>query len=388
MAGETRHRVYSYLFSMTAPDLLPTLRSDVRRVAADLQRRGLRREVGSTLADLEKFYLTDDNRQLLTTMSRPRRFFRRIGWLLKGLFLRLTPARRVLLAVALFMLIFGVQNYDFRIYAGQVNIRFAGIGSLLLIILVMLELKDKLVARDELEAGWKVQMALMPQESPAIPGWDVWLYTRPANDVGGDMIDHMRLTDREHAIALGDVAGKALPAALLAVKLQATLRALAPRFHDLGAFGAAVNEILERDGLPSRFASLVYLIVGRDSGAVRLLNAGHMPPFVVRGSRVEALDRGSCVLGIMPETTFFEQRTELHDGDVLVAYSDGISEAMNEPGDFFGEERLQAALAGSTGLIARDIGVRVLNAVNGFMGEARPNDDLSLIVLRRRAAVA
>jgi sigma-B regulation protein RsbU (phosphoserine phosphatase) len=294
----------------------------------------------------------------------------------------------VLLAVALFRLIFGVQNYDFRIYAGQVNIRFAGIGSLLLIILVMLELKDKLVARDELEAGWKVQMALMPQESPAIPGWDVWLYTRPANDVGGDMIDHMRLTDREHAIALGDVAGKALPAALLAVKLQATLRALAPRFHDLGAFGAAVNEILERDGLPSRFASLVYLIVGRDSGAVRLLNAGHMPPFVVRGSRVEALDRGSCVLGIMPETTFFEQRTELHDGDVLVAYSDGISEAMNEPGDFFGEERLQAALAGSAGLSARDIGVRVLNAVNGFMGEARPNDDLSLIVLRRRAAVA
>ena len=223
----------------------------------------------------------------------------------------------------------------------------------------------------------------MPADKPDIPGWNVWLYTRPANDVGGDLVDHLRIDERSHFVALGDVAGKALPAALLSVKLQATLRALAPRFSDLGELGVALNYILQRDGLPSRFASLVYLLVSEDSGRVRLLNAGHMPPLLVGNGRVTTLERGSMVLGMMPDVTFSEQRVELSSGDSLIVYSDGVSEAMNESGDFFGDERLLAIVRQSAGLPPETIGARVLDAVATFVGDAVPSDDVSLIVLKR-----
>jgi sigma-B regulation protein RsbU (phosphoserine phosphatase) len=295
--------------------------------------------------------------------------------------MKLTPARRVLLAAAILLWLFASVRVDigrFHFQSQQTPLAAA-----ILLVILMLELRDKLVARDELEAGRVVQLALMPAHRPDIAGWDVWLYTRPANDVGGDLVDHLHIDERRHFVALGDVAGKALPAALLSVKLQATLRALAPRFDDLGELGSAVNRILQRDGIPSRFASLVYLLLSEDSGHVRLLNGGHMPPLLVHNRRVTPLERGSMVLGMMPEATFSEQQVDLESGDCLVVYSDGISEAMNEAGDFFGDDRLVAVVEQGATVAPAILGARVLDAVATFVADAAPNDDLSLIVLKR-----
>jgi sigma-B regulation protein RsbU (phosphoserine phosphatase) len=298
--------------------------------------------------------------------------------------MKLTPARRIMLALALVLLVTGMQRIEIR--TSRVDLRFPFFGSLLLFSVLVLELKDKLTARDELEAGRKVQLALSPSEDPDIPNWDVWLYTQPANDVGGDVIDHLPLGARSHSVALGDVAGKALPAALLSVKLQATLRALAPQFSSLADLGSAMNRILYRDGLPTRFASLVYLVLDGDSGKVRVLNAGHMPPLLVRGNSVTPSERGGMVLGIMPEASFTEQHLELEMDDVLVVYSDGVSEAQNEQGDFFGDDRLFDLAKAPSGGTSRAIGVRILEAVEGFIGHAPQSDDISLMVLRRRPA--
>jgi hypothetical protein len=252
------------------------LRDDVGHVFADLRKRGIRRAFGVTLGDLERFYLSEPTRRRLAHMQGFPRALQRFWLLIGGLLMKLTPARRVMLAAAFVLLLFGVQRLDFFTAHLTFNFRVISIG--LFILLLMLELKDKLVARDELEAGRTVQLALMPQRNPAVQGWDVWMYTEPANDVGGDLIDHLAIDDTRHAVVLGDVAGKALPAALLMVKLQATLRALVPQFASLSDLGAGVNRILVRDGLPSRFATLVYLVLTADSGSVRVLNAGHPPP--------------------------------------------------------------------------------------------------------------
>lgn len=361
--------------------LIPTLSDDVRIVAEDIQRRGIKRAVGGTLSGLETFYLTEEDRRHLAGMSAWRRFWARIWWFVKSLLMKLTPARRIMLAVSLLTLALGLQRIDIR--SAHVSLRFPLIGSVLLLAVLVLELKDKLLARDELEAGRKVQLALMPGRTPDIPGWNAWLYTQPANDVGGDLVDHLRIDDHRHFVALGDVAGKALPAALLSVKLQATLRALAPNFDDLGALGDSVNFILQRDGLPTRFASLVYLLLTPHSGRVRVLNAGHMPPLIVRDRQVTAMPRGSMVLGIMPGATFSEQQIDLLPDDTLIVYSDGVSEAMNEAGDFFGDERLTIAAMGASALPVADAGARILDAVRLFAGHTPPNDDVSLIVLRR-----
>ena len=364
---------------------MTTLREDVNNVVDDIRTRGFQRAVGGTLSSLEAFYLTDQDRRELAEMPPLRHWFRRVLWFIRGLLMKLTPARRIMLAAALLFFVLGLQRVEFEAF--RATFRFQPIGTLLILTVLTLELKDKLMARDELEAGRKVQLALMPNESPAIPGWDVWLYTQPANDVGGDLVDHLPLGRGRHSVALGDVAGKALPAALLSVKLQATLRALGPEFEALGDLGAAVNRILQRDGLPTRFASLVYLVVAPESGEIRILNAGHMPPLVVRGASVTTLERGGIVLGIMPDSTYTEQRVELAPGDVLIAYSDGVSEATNEQGDFFGDERLHRVALAASGLSAKAIGLEILDDVRRFLSREAPNDDISLMVLKRLRTV-
>jgi len=365
----------------TAQPLLKTLGNDVRIVTEDVLQRGFARSVGGTLSSLETFYLSADDRRQLADLRGVRRWFRRVRWFIRGLLLKLTPARRILLFVAMVSLVIGGGRID--IDTVHIAFRFQALGIFLTFLVLVLELKDKLVARDELEAGRAVQFALLPTDRPQVGGWDIWLYTQPANDVGGDLIDHLPLDDGRHAVVLGDVTGKALPAALLSVKLQATIRALAPYFPDLGELGAGLNRILYRDGLPTRFASLIYAVLTPDSGAVRLLNAGHMPPLLLRGDTVTELPRGSMVLGMMPNVPFSEQQVLIEQGDTVVVYSDGVSEAMNEASDFFGDERLHALVRGSRGLAAPAVGARILADLKQFVGEAEQSDDVSLLVLRR-----
>ena len=366
--------------------LFKTLGNDVRIVTEDVLQRGFARSIGGTLADLEEFYLSAEDRRQLAGLSGGRRLLRRSWWFIRGLLLKLTPARRILLAVGLFTLVIGRGRID--INTVHFALRIQGLGILLVFLVLVLELKDKLVARDELEAGRAVQFALMPSDSPKVSGWDIWLYTQPANDVGGDLVDHLPLDDGRHAVVLGDVTGKALPAALLSVKLQATIRALAPYFSDLGELGAGLNRILYRDGLPTRFASLIYAVVTPDSGAVRLLNAGHMPPLLLRGDTVTTLPRGSMVLGMMPNVPFVEQQSQFDVGDTVVVYSDGVSEAMNEAEDFFGDERLHTLVRQTHGLTAPQAGAHILADLKLFVGEAEQSDDVSLMVLRRLDASA
>ncbi len=363
------------------PRLLKTLGDDLRIVTGDMKRRGVHREVGGTLASLEAFYLSREERARLAELSEAQRLFRRIGYFMRGLLLKLTPARRIMLAVALFAIVLGAWRID--IDTVHISFRIQGLGILLVFVVLVLELKDKLVARDELEAGRAVQLALMPTDKPAVPGWDVWLYTQPANHVGGDLVDHLPLANDQHAVLLADVTGKALPAALLAVKLQATLRALAPHFPNLGDLAAGVNGILYRDGLPTRFASLVYTVLTPNSGHIRLLIAGHMPPVHRHGSTLTTLPQGSMVIGMMPDVPFWEQEVTLEPGDTLVVYSDGVSEAMNDGEDFFGEERLHPLVLEASEMSAPDAGAHILAGLSRFVGLAEQSDDVSLMVLRR-----
>jgi sigma-B regulation protein RsbU (phosphoserine phosphatase) len=364
------------------PPLFRTLHEDVQHIWADFQRYGFKRTIRRTYLELHDFYLDAQAKEQLRGMGRFRRTINLAFWLVTSLFLKLTPARRVLLVLSV---LFMLQATDFE-HRGQtttISIHFPLLGIATLVLILMLELKDKLVARDELAAGRSVQQALMPETGPQIPNWDVWLFTRSANDVGGDLVDYVPVDSQRFGLALGDVAGKGLPAALLMAKLQSTLRALANEGTSLAALGQRMNRILCRDGLPNRFATLVYLEVCAQSGSVRLLNAGHLPPLVLRAERIEELPTGSMALGMLPEATFFEQCVELADGDTLVVFSDGLTEATNDRDEFFGDERLQAHLPILPRRLARDIGAGLVAAVDDFVGDARPHDDLSLIVLRR-----
>jgi phosphoserine phosphatase RsbU/P len=409
--------------------IVHTLAGDLRGMFTSGKDFKAHRVVKRTLADLEEFYLTEEHQKRLARAGFLKRWILRMWWLFKGLVLKLSPARRLMLALGLFVF----SNINVR--GENYTLNFPGVGVALILLVLALELRDKLVAHDELETGRTLQKALMPSAAPVIAGWDIWLYTQSANEVSGDLVDALTLGPDRTALLLADVAGKGLSAALLSAKLQATVRALMvdadivvaglelfmkrakvgnslmvdadiavagldaarqvppplpgasggsqPRLPTLGDLGEHVNHIMYRDGVRGRFATMVCLLVSANSGAVRLLNAGHMAPLVLRGLVIEELPRGSVALGMVPVTTYFEQATQLGAGDTLVVYSDGVTEAMNGARDFFGDEQLRAVLGGQRGRTAAETGQAVVDAVTRFVGDAPVHDDVSLVVVRR-----
>jgi phosphoserine phosphatase RsbU/P len=365
------------------PKLIATLRQDLRDVHTSLRTQGVR-SLGRSFSELEEFYLSSTRKQQLAAMNPVKRWFVMAWWLLKSLFFKLTAARRVMLVAGLVLVVssgrttIGSTNV-------QVSFNMPLVGVSLILLVLMLELKDKLLARDELEAGRAVQRALMPDRAPAIAGWDVSLFSRSANDVGGDLVDALRLDDTRHAITVADLAGKGLPAALLMAKLQATVRALAPDAASLPDLARRVNRTLYRDGIPGSFATMVYLELRTDSRHIRLVTAGHMPPLVLRGRTFEELPRGGLALGVASDVSYTQQEVDISPGDTLIVYTDGVTEAMDRAGELFGDERLRALLPSLAGLPAADVTARIVQAVDTFAADAPPHDDVSLAVIRRTA---
>lgn len=353
-----------------------------RTLIEDLRRGGYGRDLRGDFRDLYRFYMDEEHRERLAAMSRWKRGIFLTLWLLKALIQRLSPARRLMSLVA--FLLFSAGNWTMGIMGFGFYPDMQILGFALLVIVLMLELKDKLLARDELEVGRAVQLALMPEGPPEVPGWEIWLFTRPANDVGGDLVDSLPLGDGRVALMLGDVSGKGLGAALVMAKLQATLRALAAERESLPELGRAVNRILCRDGIPGRFATLLYFEIEADSGTLRMVNAGHIPPTVFRESDTESPPPVSLPLGFRPEAEYREQVLEVPPGGLVLGYSDGLTEAMDPRGLFFGDVGLPRMLEGLEEKGAREAGHMLVSAVERFAGEERPSDDLSLILLKRQ----
>ena len=344
-----------------------------RMMLDDLNEMDFRRTMREDLQEIYQFYLDAETRDRLDEMDPVGRWLHLTGWMLKNSLLKLAPVRRLLLISGMVLFLLGLVG----------NVPGLIMGFFLVLFTLILELKDKLLAQDELMTGRVVQFALMPKEHPTLPGWETWLFTRPANEVGGDLVDYLMIDENRLGLALGDVAGKGLGAAMFMAKLQSTLRAIAPNFERLSDLGAAVNQIFIRDGLPGLFISLVYLEIEPEAGQVRLLNAGHLPPLVVHAESIEEMPKGAPALGLVRQAVYTEQRVELAPGDLMVVFSDGLTEARDEQKVFFGDERLEALLPSLRGLSAEAAGLRLLEAVEQFAGEARPYDDLSMVVLKR-----
>lgn len=323
--------------------------------------------------DTYDFYVTDEERRHLAELGKVKKSFWSAWCIIRGLFMRLSPPRRLMVLLA-FILAWGdVTDGTQDTFLGFIALFFV----------LGLELKDKTMARAELQEGRAVQLAIMPASIPEIDGWEVWIHSTPANDVGGDLVDHLRMDDDRLALTLGDVAGKGLAAALLAAKLQATLRAIAPDEADLARRAAKLNRIIRRDGLPNRFISVLHADIRPESPVVRYVNAGHHPPFLLHEDGARELERGDPAIGLSVDSRFRAHDVILEENDLLVIYSDGVTEARNEIGRFYSDERFEELIRFCHGMSAKAVGQRILDSVSDFVQSARQSDDLSLIILRR-----
>jgi sigma-B regulation protein RsbU (phosphoserine phosphatase) len=238
----------------------------------------------------------------------------------------------------------------------------------------------------EIEIAREVQQGLFPQHYPPVAGVEYVGYCRPAQGVGGDYYDFVRVGD-SLGIAIGDIAGKGIPAALLMASLQASLRAQAISAPpDLATLMANLNELIYENSPANRYATFFYGQYHPASRRLDYVNAGHNAPLVFRPAEddleVLRVDGGGPVIGLLPGSAYTQCSLVLQPGDLFVGYTDGISEALNVADEEWGEERLIAAVSSCRKLRPPQIVEAVLAAADAFCAGARQHDDLTLIVLR------
>ena len=360
----------------TEPRIRQTIRSDFKQTK-------IKEEFKSEYKDLKQYFLTEERKTKLESMNVFKKFFVLPWWILKAMYLRLTPFRRILFFIALIVL---VTSGNIQTSGNETTLSLnisAIVTGIIFLFILALELKDKLLAKTELEEGRAIQLALMPEQSPKVSGWDIWLYTRSANDVGGDLLDFIQIEENRYGIAVGDVAGKGLSAALLMSKLQATIRALAYDLSSLSTLAEKLNMIFHRDSPSKIFASLIYSEIESENNKIRLINAGHYPPIIICKNQIEKLQKNAPALGLVEDASFGEQQISLNKNDFVIFYSDGLTEAQNESGDFFGEGRLVDLLSNKENFSSKDLGEMILANVDLFVEKFPAHDDLTLAILKK-----
>jgi sigma-B regulation protein RsbU (phosphoserine phosphatase) len=235
----------------------------------------------------------------------------------------------------------------------------------------------------ELEIAREVQERLFPQSVPSIAGIELAGFCRPALGVGGDYYDYFPAQDGDLGIAVGDVSGKGIPAALLMASLRASLRAQTMRGErDLAALMAQVNALVYDSSAVNKYATFFYAQYSPDSRLLRYVNAGHEPPLIFRGANLIRLETGGPVVGLLPGLRYEQGELTLERGDVFIGFSDGISEAMNPADEEWGVENLVSCVRNSGQIVSSEMIHQVMASADAFVAGAKQHDDMTIVVAR------
>jgi hypothetical protein len=315
---------------------------------------------------------------------------------------RLSPARRALYGIGLVMALFGLLEqfqgitvvqvpvipFILRIYLPALSwadgtLWLVG-GFLVMNLLVMLEVADRLTLKRDLEIARDIQRAMLPQEMVTGGGLEAYGFTRPANTVGGDFYDVLQMPDGHLLIALGDVSGKGSPAALLMALTLAILRTLVDEGLGPAELAHRLNVQVARHAPGSRFVTMFLAVFDPITGALHYVNAGQNPPMLRRvNGAIEHLTSGGIALGMFALSSYTAGDTSLGAGDVLVLYSDGITEAENKQGIFFDESGLEDVINRHWWEDAATLGKAIVTSVEAHATDTRLADDLTVLAIRR-----
>jgi sigma-B regulation protein RsbU (phosphoserine phosphatase) len=347
-------------------------------------------EAQETFRFLTREVETGDLQRLPWYQRRPRtlwRFFLAVAY-------RLSPWRRVLFAAAVIVLAGGWLGFLLSaLRTGPLPLTLLTdprswllLSATMLFFLLTLELRDKLGLKGDLEVARQIQFGLLPMEPLEREGVRVETAMRPANTVGGDYFDVIDLGPAQLAFAVGDVAGKGMPAALLMALLQGSLRTLVSAGFRGAELVAKLNGHLCATIPSNRLITFFYGELDMATGALLVVNCGHNPPFLLcPGEAPARLTATAIALGIAAETAVEATHLVLAPGARLVLYTDGITEAEDPRGQEFGEERLRGWLEANRQEPARRLVDGVLAEVLRYCGSARPRDDMTLMCLERRS---
>ncbi|MCP4580756.1 MAG: SpoIIE family protein phosphatase [candidate division Zixibacteria bacterium] len=229
----------------------------------------------------------------------------------------------------------------------------------------------------------KVQEGLLPEELPDTPGLKVSGKSRSCLEVAGDYYDVVNIDDNRTVLAIGDVSGKGAGAALLMSNLQASFRTAVDIGTGLADMVTRVNNLIHRNTKPDQFITFFVGVYDNSNSTFAYVNAGHNPPYVMRNDgRIEELDKGGLILGALPNMTYEQGTVDLNAGDLILLFTDGVSEAENAADDMFGEDRIIKFLQASAGLSVDDILRNLETEVEKFIEDVPLTDDFTALVAR------
>ena len=330
-----------------------------------------------------QFYSKEVNLEPLEGESRWKRIWRIGRGLFWAMMMKLSPARRVLLLVALVLLFLP------RVRVGEDSrnidtVETQSLGGMVLVVLLALELSDRVAMKRDLEIAREIQSWLMPSEAPKVPGVDIAFASRPANTVAGDYYDAFFRSNDRLLMVVADVAGKSIPAALLTATLQASLRTLAALPGTLSELVVRVNRYSCEQSLQGRRFTTAFLAeLEPATGALTYVNAGHNWPVLQRASgAIERLEAGGLPLGINAAAPYRSGSVTLASGDLLLIFTDGLVEAEDDGEREYGEERMLSVLRTLHSGTAKEALERIMSSVDAFVGLTRQHDDITCLVLR------
>ena len=236
----------------------------------------------------------------------------------------------------------------------------------------------------DLELAAQIQRKLMPRSCPPVPGFDIAGTNLPCRTVGGDTYDFLPREGKRVWVAVGDVSGKGLPAAMIMSHFQAMLRGLAEAERPLAQIAGRLNDNLSRTLATNQFISFFLAELDPSEGVMRYVNAGHNPPIRITSTgEMDRLKGSGPVLGVVPGVHYPSHETVLGPGDILLLYSDGATESLNTTGEEFGEDRLMACLRQVAALESEAGLAKLEESILGFCGAAPRYDDITLLLVRR-----
>jgi sigma-B regulation protein RsbU (phosphoserine phosphatase) len=234
--------------------------------------------------------------------------------------------------------------------------------------------------QQEMRIAAEIQQALLPKPTAALKFVEAAAESLPCRSIGGDFFDYLDQFGDAFGFALGDVAGKGPPAALMSALMQGMFAAQR-KPEGTAAVVESMNKALCRRGLESRFVTLMFGVLTPD-GQLTYSNAGHNPPFVIGTSGVRRLENGGPVVGLLEFAPYSEETVQLDVGDIVVVFSDGVSEALSKSGEEFGDDRLLAAMQAATVTGSHDLVRHLMAAVKEFSEGAAQSDDITAMVIR------
>jgi sigma-B regulation protein RsbU (phosphoserine phosphatase) len=243
------------------------------------------------------------------------------------------------------------------------------------------ETLERVRLEHDLRIAAQVQRALLPEPAYSTDRFELVATSLPCRAIGGDFFDYFELSRGAFGFALGDVAGKGPPAALLAAMLQGIFAAHAHLGGSTAETLARANESLVRREVESRFATMLYAVLSYD-GHLTYCNAGHNPPLLIGRRGLRRLEKGGLVIGMFKGASFEEETVQLQCGDTVVMFSDGVSEALNLDDEEFGDDRLLECARENWELSPSDLLKCLLDTVHQFTAGAAQSDDLTVLILR------